>query len=199
MIREREVRAVPGGPVALVLIAVGVGLIVTIFANIKAPWVVISCAVGIERRRRADGGAVHRPAERGRRCFSSSADTSARSSEPGLRWANPFYTKRKISAAHPQLREQPAQGQRPRRQPDRDRGRRRLARRRHGRGGVRGGRLSRTSCTCSRSRRCATWRPTTPTTRTRTSKMSLRGNTAEVAEQLQAGDPGPRWPRRASR
>ena len=70
--------------------------------------------------------------------------------EPGLRWANPFYTQEEDLHAHPQLREQQAQGQRPRRQPHRDRRRRRLACRRYAPRPRSRSTTTRISCTCSR-------------------------------------------------
>ena len=55
-------------------------------------------------------------------------------STPGLRWANPFYTKKRISLRVRNFESTQTEGQRPRRQSHRDRRRCRLARRRHGRG-----------------------------------------------------------------
>ena len=74
-------------------------------------------------------------------CSSSSAPTWARSRTPGLRWANPFYTKRRISLRVRNFESGAPEGQRHRRQPDRDRGRRGLAGGGHRRGRLRGGRL----------------------------------------------------------
>ena len=62
--------------------------------------------------------------------------------DQGLRWNNPFfYAKQKISPARAQFREQQAQGQRPGRQPDRNRRGDRLAGGRLGRGGLQRRRL----------------------------------------------------------
>ncbi len=55
----------------------------------------------------------------------------------GLRWANPFMNKTKVSPAPAQLQQREAQGERQARQPDRDRGRGGLARQRHGARGAR--------------------------------------------------------------
>ena len=131
-----------------------------------------------------------RQPERRRACCSCSAATSARSRTPGLRWANPFYTKRRISLRVRNFESVAPQGQRPRRQPDRDRARswsggsstppRRCSR----------WTTTRTTSTCRASRRCATWRPAIPTTRTTTQHISLRGHTAAIAEHLKQRDPG---------
>ena len=61
----------------------------------------------------------------------------------GLRWVNPFTTRTADLHPDPQPPDRGDQGQRRRRQPDRDRGGRRLAGQRHRQGGVRGRRLPR--------------------------------------------------------
>ena len=61
--------------------------------------------------------------------------------EQGLQWVNPFTERRKISVRVRNFETSQAQGQRPRRQPDRDRRGRRVAGHRHRRGPVRGRRL----------------------------------------------------------
>ena len=47
MIREREVHVVPGGPVAILLPAIALGLLILIVRNVNNPWVAVSSAVGI--------------------------------------------------------------------------------------------------------------------------------------------------------
>ncbi len=71
-------------------------------------------------------------------------------------------------AARPKLRELASQGQRQRGQSDRDRCGRRVAGRRHGGSGLRGGRLQELRQGADARRRCATSRRATRTTRTTT-------------------------------
>ena len=73
--------------------------------------------------------------------------------DAGLRWANPFYTKKRVSLRVRNFESAQAQGQRHRRQPDRDRRGRRVAGGRHRGGGVRGGRLRELRAGADASRR----------------------------------------------
>ena len=96
MIREREVRAMPGGPVAIALPAVIVGLFVVIAMNVKDPWVCIPAAVAIAVIGFLLVGLfVVQPNEaKVLQLFGRYIGTVR---EPGLKWASPFYTKRKVS------------------------------------------------------------------------------------------------------
>ena len=96
MIREREVRAAPGGIVALVLLAVGLGLLALIFANIHNPYVAVSCALGIGVVGVLCAGLFIVQPNEGKvlQLFGRYVGTVR---EPGLKWASPFYTKRKVS------------------------------------------------------------------------------------------------------
>src|SRR5688572_25606864 len=96
MIREREIRATPGLTVAAVLIAAGVGLFVLMFANIDRPAVVISTAVTISVVAVLLAGLFIVQPNEGKvlQLFGRYVGTVR---EPGLRWASPFYTKRKVS------------------------------------------------------------------------------------------------------
>jgi regulator of protease activity HflC (stomatin/prohibitin superfamily) len=96
MIREREIRATPGGPVAALLIAAGLGLIVLVFANLDRPAVAISGAVAISVVAVLLAGLFIVQPNEGKvlQLFGRYVGTVK---EPGLRWASPFYTKRKVS------------------------------------------------------------------------------------------------------
>ena len=96
MIREREVRATPGGPVALVLLAAALALFALIFTNVERPAVAIPAALGIGLTGfLAAGLFVVQPNEGKVLQFFGRYVGTVR--EPGLRWASPFYTKRKVS------------------------------------------------------------------------------------------------------
>ena len=147
------------------------------------PYVAVALVFGVSSARSCSGAASSSSRTR-RACCSSSAATPAPSATTGLRWANPFYTKRDL-AARAQLREREAQGQRPRRQPDRDRRDRRVE------GGRHRARRSSTSTnyehyvhvqTESALRNLATQLPVRRPRRRRGS--SLRGHDDEIAEQL---------------
>ena len=84
-------------------------------------------------------------------------------------------------AARPQLRKRQAEGQRPRRQPDRDRRRRRLAHRRHVRGGLQRRRLRALRARAERSPRCANLATTYPYDSHEDGQMSLRRRSARSA------------------
>jgi regulator of protease activity HflC (stomatin/prohibitin superfamily) len=96
MIREREVRAVVGGPVAIMLIALELGLLTGLVKNVNHPWVAISCALGMFTVVVLLAGLFVVQPNEGKvlQLFGRYVGTVR---EPGLRWANPFYSKRKVS------------------------------------------------------------------------------------------------------
>ena len=103
--------------------------------------------------------------------------------EEGLRWANPLYSKKRVSLPHPELRECQVEGKRQRRQPDRNRRRGGLARVRHRGSGLRGARLRELPARADGIGR--------PQPRlelhlrySREERGSLRGHTGAVAEHL---------------
>jgi regulator of protease activity HflC (stomatin/prohibitin superfamily) len=96
MIRERQVTALPGGLVLLALLVLGVGLIASIMLNVHSPTVVIPCIVGIITVIVTLCGLfIVNPNEAKVLQFFGRYIGTVR--EPGLRWASPFYSKRKIS------------------------------------------------------------------------------------------------------
>src|SRR5215212_7697666 len=96
MIREREVRAIPGGPVAITLPVVVIGLFVVIGTNVNNPWVCIPAPIAIAVIGFLLAGLfVVQPNEaKVLQLFGRYVGTVR---EPGLKWASPFYTKRKVS------------------------------------------------------------------------------------------------------
>ena len=142
MTRERQVAAVSGWVMVPVLLA---GLLGSLFGpdhRRTNPHAVL----GHRRSHRAGHLRLpaHRPVRRQPERGQGAAAVReirrhARSAGPALR--EPALSQAPHLAARPQLRERQAEGQRPRRQSDRDCRRRRLEGRRHGRGRVRGGRL----------------------------------------------------------
>ena len=98
MIRERQVSAVSGGLVLLALLAAGVGLIVTFVMNATShsPKILIPCVVGVVVVIVCLCGLfIVNPNEAKVLQFFGRYIGTVR--EPGLRWASPFYSKRKIS------------------------------------------------------------------------------------------------------
>jgi regulator of protease activity HflC (stomatin/prohibitin superfamily) len=96
MIREREVRAVAGGPVAVVLIALELGLLTGVVKNANSPWVAIPCVIGMLVVIVLLAGLFVVQPNEGKvlQLFGRYVGTVR---EPGLRWANPFFSKRKVS------------------------------------------------------------------------------------------------------
>ena len=96
MIRERQVTAVSGGLVLLVLLAAGVGLMAGLMANVDSPEVVVACMVGLVLVIVCLCGLfIVNPNEaKVLQLFGRYVGTVR---EPGLRWASPFYPKRKVS------------------------------------------------------------------------------------------------------
>ena len=96
MIREREVQVVAGGPVAIGLFATGLALFVLLFRNVTDAKVAISCAVAIVIVAVALAGLFVVQPNQGKvlQLFGSYVGTVR---DPGLRWSNPFYSKRKVS------------------------------------------------------------------------------------------------------
>ena len=96
MIREREVQTIAGGPVAVLLPAIGLALLVLTFMNITDPRIAISCAVGIVVVAIALCGLFVVQPNQGKvlQLFGRYVGTVR---EAGLKWANPFYTKHKVS------------------------------------------------------------------------------------------------------
>ena len=96
MIREREVRAIAGGPVAVVLIALELGLLTGVVKNANSPWVAIPCVIGMLVVIVLLAGLFVVQPNEGKvlQLFGRYVGTVR---EPGLRWASPFYSKRKVS------------------------------------------------------------------------------------------------------
>src|SRR4051794_1245556 len=96
MIREREVHVVPGGPVAVLLPAIGLGLLALVVANVRHASVAIPCVVAILLVIFAMVGLFIVQPNQGKvlQLFGRYVGTVR---EPGLKWASPFYTKRKVS------------------------------------------------------------------------------------------------------
>src|SRR5215212_9079751 len=96
MIRERQVTALPGGFVLLALLVLGLGLIACIMLNVNSPQVIIPCVIGVITVIVSLCGLfIVNPNEAKVLQFFGRYIGTVR--EPGLRWASPFYTKRKIS------------------------------------------------------------------------------------------------------
>ena len=96
MIREREVAVAPGIPVAVALIAAGVGLVVLTLYNVTDPWVTVPSGIGIVLVAFACAGLfiVHPNESKVLQLFGRYVGTVRHA---GLKWANPFYTKRRVS------------------------------------------------------------------------------------------------------
>jgi regulator of protease activity HflC (stomatin/prohibitin superfamily) len=98
MIREREYAAIPGLPVALGLLAViGFSIYGAILGAInESPWTTIGAMLVIVLATFLMAGLFVVNPNEGRvlQFFGSYAGTA---NKPGLRWANPFYTKKRIS------------------------------------------------------------------------------------------------------
>ena len=96
MIREREVRPVSGGPVAILLVALELGLLAAIVTHVNNAWVAIPCVLGMLVVIALLAGLfVVQPNEaKVLQLFGRYVGTVR---EPGLRWASPFYSKRKVS------------------------------------------------------------------------------------------------------
>jgi len=96
MIREREVRALPGGPVAIALPVVEIGLFVLIGTHVNNPWVCVPAGVAIAVVGFLFAGLFIVQPNEGKvlQLFGRYIGTAR---EPGLKWASPFYSKRKVS------------------------------------------------------------------------------------------------------
>ena len=96
MIREREVAVAPGIPVAVALIAAGIGLVVLTLYNVTHPWVSVPAAVGIAVVGFACAGLfiVHPNEPKVLQLFGRYVGTVRHA---GLKWANPFFMKRRVS------------------------------------------------------------------------------------------------------
>ena len=142
MTRENEFAAVSGWLVVFLLIAAVAASVWLLISGIRGDhlvWIILAFVALTVEAVLAGGLFVVNPNEaKVLQLFGKYVGTAR---QPGLRFANPFYTKRRVVAARAELRERPAEGERPGRQPDRDRGRRGLEGRGHGRGHLRGGRL----------------------------------------------------------
>ena len=95
----------------------------------------------------------------------------------------PVHRRTEDLGPRPQLRDREAQGQRPRRQPDRDRGDRRLEGHRHRRGALRGRRLRELRPGPGRVGAAEPGHDP-PVRRPREGDVALRSNPVEIAEQL---------------
>jgi regulator of protease activity HflC (stomatin/prohibitin superfamily) len=96
MIREREVRGLPGGLTLAVLLASFVALLSAVIAYIHSPLpaILLSLALGANVLAMAGFFVVHPNQARVLQLFGRYVGTVR---EPGLKWSNPFYTKRTIS------------------------------------------------------------------------------------------------------
>ena len=96
MIREREVRVVPGGPVAILLPAVGLGLFWVLCTHVHSARVALPCVGGIFVLLFCMAGLFVVQPNQGKvlQLFGRYVGTVR---EPGLKWASPFYSKRKVS------------------------------------------------------------------------------------------------------
>ena len=186
MIRETERSGIPGLPMLLALLAAGalatyfmIGAFqdrapMPAFAWMALDVVLLACVFGVFVVNPNEGRVLQ--------LFGAYRGHGAR--RAGLRWANPFYTKRHIS-----LRVRNFESARSRsttttatrsRSPRSWSGRWWTPRRPSSRWTT-----TRTTSRCRARRPCATWPPATPTTRTRSTQVSLRGSTAAVAKELQ--------------
>ena len=98
MIRERQITALPGGFVLLALLFSGLALLagVIYFFNAHAPFIAVPCVLGlIAVIVLLTGLFVVNPNEAKVLQFFGRYIGTVR--EPGLRWASPFYTKRRVS------------------------------------------------------------------------------------------------------
>ena len=96
MIRERQVTAVSGGFMMLALLGTGAALVGGLISHLSTPHVAIPCALGmVVVAIGVDGLFVVNPNEaKVLQLFGRYVGTVR---EPGLRWSNPFYTKKKVS------------------------------------------------------------------------------------------------------
>ncbi len=96
MIREREVRVVPGALMFAVLFALAVALVLGLIASIHSPWpaVLFSLAIGADVLAMLGFFIVNPNQPKVLQLFGRYVGTVR---EPGLKWGNPFYTKRSIS------------------------------------------------------------------------------------------------------
>ena len=144
MIREREYAALPGLPIACCCSS-RFGLLIYAFVNgVDGPsprYRRSGLSLALVLNAFLFDRPLRRQPERGPACCSSSATTRAPSRTPGPALGEPALHEEAHLAAHPQLRERAPEGQRQRRQSDRDRRGRRLAGGGHRGSGVRGGRL----------------------------------------------------------
>ena len=96
MIREREIRVVPGGPVAVGLPVVFLGLLALMIANVHRPSVAIPCALAMVLAIFCMAGLFVVQPNQGKvlQLFGRYVGTVR---EAGLKWASPFYTKKSVS------------------------------------------------------------------------------------------------------
>jgi regulator of protease activity HflC (stomatin/prohibitin superfamily) len=98
MIRERDNHGLPGLPMLLVLLAADGALIWTLVSAIqsRAPGIIVGASLGIAVVTFLVGGVflVNPNEAKVLQLFGAYAGTAK---EAGLRWANPFFTKKKIS------------------------------------------------------------------------------------------------------
>jgi regulator of protease activity HflC (stomatin/prohibitin superfamily) len=98
MLRERAQNGIPGVPVVLVLLAVGALLLARLVAAAQAgtPALIVACAVGLSVVTFLAAGLFMVSPNQGKvlQLFGSYAGTAR---QEGLRWANPFYTKKTVS------------------------------------------------------------------------------------------------------
>ena len=104
--------------------------------------------------------------------------------KPGLRWANPFYTKKAVSMRTRNFETGKLKVNDKARQPDRDRRRRGLEGGRHGRGPVQRRRLHQLRPRAERVRPAQPRHPLTPTSPTSEGEMALSSHTAEMSVGL---------------
>ena len=98
MVRERELQGMPGGPILVVLLAAVGATIWGLVASIRQhePWLIVAAIAGlVVEVLLLVGFFIVNPNEaQVLQLFGSYAGTAK---SPGLRWANPFFTKRRIS------------------------------------------------------------------------------------------------------
>ena len=168
MIREREYGAVSGGAVLVGLLTVVAFLFWQFVVNISrhSPGMAVACVVGVA----VHGVPAHRPVrrqpERGQGAAAVRRTTSARRKTAGLRWANPLLhasgASRCASATSraASSRSTTSTATRSRSPPSSSGGSSTPPR------PCSRWTTTTTTSTCRASRRCATWPPATPTTRT---------------------------------